>query len=157
VNGGWIGDPVDNGNDGWLKDPVGDAKRAFRDGMEHQAREARALASTEPFDENWLNESDLRQKPKKNLLEKDIEAAGCRHAEKRGWRAMKFTSPSYRSVPDRIHFKHPGRVFFIEYKKPGEVPTEKQAKEIKRLRDEGFDVFVVDDIEQAKFIIDMMG
>lgn len=106
---------------------------------------------------SWLEAGDLNLAPKRKLLEKDIESAVCRYAERRGWRAVKFTSPNYRSVPDRIFFGHPARVFFIEFKKPGEKPTEKQAKEIARLRAEGFDVFVVDDIDQGKFIIDAMG
>lgn len=105
----------------------------------------------------WLNEADLDLAPKRNLLEKDIESRVCRYAEKRGWRAMKFVSPNYRSVPDRIFFKHPGRVFFIEFKKPGQKPTEKQKREIDRLKAEGFDVFVVDNIEEGKTIIDLMG
>lgn len=105
----------------------------------------------------WLNEADLDLAPKRNLLEKDIESRVCRYAEKRGWRAMKFVSPNYRSVPDRIFFKHPGRVFFIEFKKPGQKPTEKQKREIDRLKAEGFDVFVVDNVEEGKTIIDLMG
>lgn len=93
---------------------------------------------------------------KKKLLEKQIEDRVCRFAEKFGWRAMKFVSPNYRSVPDRIFFKAPNRVFFIEFKREGEEPTAKQALEIKRLRSEGFDVFVCDNVEFGKTIIQLM-
>lgn len=105
---------------------------------------------------SWLDEADLSEAPKRKLLEKDIESRVCRHAEKKGWRALKFQSVNYRSVPDRIFFKHPARVFFIEFKKPGSKPTPKQENEINRLRNEGFDVFVVDDIDHGKLIIDLI-
>lgn len=105
-----------------------------------------------------LIDLSLVKAPKaKPLLEKQIEERVCKYAERCGWRAMKFVSPNYRSVPDRIFFKHPARVFFIEFKRDGEEPTPKQWAEIKRLRAEGFDVFVCDDIAFGKTIIDLMG
>ncbi len=85
--------------------------------------------------------------------ESDIEDAVCRYARARGLRAYKFTSPHRRSVPDRI-FLGPGRlVFFIEFKRPGEKPTAAQAREIAQLRGDGFDVYVVDDIEEGKALV----
>jgi len=101
--------------------------------------------------------SKVKPPKARKLLEKDIESRVCKYAERFGWRAMKFVSPNYRSVPDRIFFKHPGRVFFVEFKRPGEEPTPKQKAEIQRLKEEGFDVFVCDDIDFGKTIIDLMG
>ena len=103
-----------------------------------------------------LELEDLNLAPKRKLLEKDIESKVVRYAEKKGWRGMKFVSPNYRSVPDRIFFRHPGRVFFIEFKKGGEKPTEKQQREIDRLKAEGFSVFVVDDVQYGYSVIDKM-
>jgi hypothetical protein len=74
-------------------------------------------------DEPWLDLASVKQSAKKALLEKQIEERVCKRAERHGWRSLKFVSPNYRSVPDRIFFKHPARVFFIEFKKRGEVPT----------------------------------
>lgn len=108
-------------------------------------------------DDVLIDLSKVKPPKARTLLEKDIESRVCKYAERFGWRAMKFVSPNYRSVPDRIFFKHPGRVFFIEFKKAGEQPTPKQWAEITRLRDEGFDVFVCDDIDFGKTIIDLMG
>lgn len=108
-------------------------------------------------DEDMLDRSELCEAPKRKLLEKDIENAVVKYAQRCGWRALKFVSPNYRSVPDRIFFKYPVRVFFIEFKRPGEKPTPKQELEIARLKKEGFDVFVVDSVDHGKFIIDMMG
>jgi hypothetical protein len=107
-------------------------------------------------DEPWLDLASVKQPAKKALLEKQIEKKVCDRAERCGWRSLKFVSPNYRSVPDRIFFKHPGRVFFIEFKKRGEVPTPKQEAEMARLRAEGFDVFVCDDVEFGYTIIELM-
>ena len=57
------------------------------------------------------------------MRESKLEAAGNAHAKKNGWWQRKFKSPGRRSAPDRIYAKQ-GRVFFIEYKRKGEKPTE---------------------------------
>lgn len=85
--------------------------------------------------------------------ESDIEGAVCRYARARGLRAYKFTSPNRRSVPDRIFLGSGPLVFFIEFKRPGEKPTSAQAREIAQLRDDGFDVYVVDNIEEGKALV----
>lgn len=107
------------------------------------------------MDDNLIELDDIPL-VKKKLLERDIEAKVCRYAEKKGWRSMKFMSPNYRSVPDRIFFKHPQRVFFIEFKAPGKKPSEKQDREIKRLRAEGFAVSVIDDIKKGIEFVDVI-
>lgn len=87
------------------------------------------------------------------ILEKDIEKAVCSYAKRKGWLVYKFTSPSRRSVPDRIFIKY-GSVFFIEFKRPGGKPTEKQANEIDKLIYQRIDVYVIDDIEEGKKAVD---
>lgn len=109
------------------------------------------------MNDEWLTEGDLAPMGPRKVLEKNIENRVCAYAKKRGWRAMKFVSPAYRSVPDRIFFKAPGRAFFIEFKKPGKKPTPKQTLECQRLIDEGFDVFVIDSVEDGMHVIDLMG
>ena len=69
---------------------------------------------------------------KRELLEKDIENAVCNYAKNRyNMKVEKFTSPSRRSVPDRLFTvpcKHPGGfMFFIEFKAPGKEATKTQA------------------------------
>lgn len=94
---------------------------------------------------------------KKPLLEKHIEKPVCRYAKNTHHMiAEKFTSPAKRSVPDQLFTTVHGVIFFIEFKAPGEVPTEKQGKDHKKRRDKGCLVFVVDDIDQGKAIIDLM-
>lgn len=89
------------------------------------------------------------------MLEKKIEDKVCRYAKTKDIDNRKFTSPNRRSVPDRIFFPGQGRIFFIEFKALGKQPTESQAREIRRLEDLGFVVYVVDNVEQGKEIIDL--
>lgn len=94
---------------------------------------------------------------KRALLEKDIEGPVCRYARtKHGMLVEKFTSPGKRSVPDDMFSCTGGFVFFIEFKAPGKTASEKQAKDHERRRTMGFEVFVVDDIEEGKRIVDEM-
>ena len=94
---------------------------------------------------------------KRKLLEKDIENAVCKYARDRyKMKAEKFTSPGQRAVPDRLFSAPNGFAFFIEFKAPGKKPTEKQLRDHEERRRMGFKVFVVDDIDRGKRIIDNM-
>lgn len=90
------------------------------------------------------------------MLEKDIESKVCDHAKTRGMLVYKFTSPNRASVPDRLFVTPDGTTFFIEFKAAGKKPTEAQAREHQRLRNHKVEVFVVDDVENGKLLIDMM-
>jgi len=89
-----------------------------------------------------------------NPLEKIIEKKVVAYAKSKGCLVYKFTSPSCRSVPDRIFITPTGLVFFIEFKRLGEKPTAAQAVEIAKLRKQGVDVWVVDTVERGKIAID---
>lgn len=89
-----------------------------------------------------------------NPLEKDIEKAVVLYARSLGMLCYKFTSPSRRSVPDRVIVSPGGRVFFMELKRKGEKPTASQDVEIAKLRKQGATVYVVDDVNQGKTILD---
>lgn len=82
------------------------------------------------------------------MLEKDIERKACEWARANGWLAYKFTSPSRRSVPDRLFIKA-GAVGFIEFKRPGGAVTDSQKREIARLDKEGMAVWVCHSVEDA--------
>lgn len=90
------------------------------------------------------------------MLEKQIEKKVCDHAKTRGMLVYKFTSPNRASVPDRLFVTPEGTTFFIEFKAAGKKPTEAQAREHQRLRNHKVEVFVVDDVEDGKLLIDMM-
>lgn len=88
------------------------------------------------------------------MLEKEIESKVCEYAKVRGFLVYKFTSPNRRSVPDRM-FVHPaGHVFFIEFKREGAKPTVPQEREHVRLRGHNVDVYLVDNAERGKTLID---
>ena len=84
-------------------------------------------------------------------LEKDIEQAFLRKLKKAFpyIRAPKMTMLSQRSWPDRILFLPKGRVLLIEFKRPGELPTELQEECHEYLRDMGHDVQVFSNAEEA--------
>lgn len=90
------------------------------------------------------------------MLEKPIEKAVCEYAKEQGLLVYKFTSPERRAVPDRMFITPSGKVFFIEFKATGKEATPQQEREHKRLKEYHVWVYVVDNIEQGKLIIDLM-
>jgi len=78
------------------------------------------------------------------MLERDVEAWLVAEAKRRGGVAIKFTSPQRRAVPDRMVLLPGGKLFFVETKRPGEKPTDPQAREHERLRALGQTVYVMD-------------
>lgn len=90
------------------------------------------------------------------MLEKQIEVKVCDYAKSKGLLAYKFTSPARAAVPDRMFITQDGRVFFCEFKAPGKKPTDAQAREHQRLRQHKVNVFVIDDVDEGKVMIDVM-
>jgi hypothetical protein len=88
-----------------------------------------------------------------NPLEKDIEKRVCDYAKSLGMLVYKFTSPSRRSVPDRMFITRIGTVFFVEFKRKGEKPTAAQNVEIEKIRKTCIKVFVIDDVPSGKKVI----
>ena len=86
-------------------------------------------------------------------LEKDIEKRVCDYAKSLGMLVYKFTSPSRRSVPDRLFVVPGGKVFWIEFKRAGQKPTPAQEVEIEKIRKQGGTVYVVDSIDYGKNIV----
>lgn len=78
------------------------------------------------------------------MLEKTIEAYLVKKVKAIGGIAYKFTSPQRRSVPDRLCVLPGGKIFFVELKAPGKLPTRLQAKEHETLRALGQLVYVID-------------
>lgn len=101
-----------------------------------------------------------------DLLEKDIEKRGGDYARDHGQAEYKFTSPGRAAVPDRLHLAPIPEVLrpiiakyirFVEYKRGGQKPTVPQQREHARLREMGFAVEVVDNVNDAKRVTDEMG
>jgi len=81
------------------------------------------------------------------MLEKKIEQRLVNQAKDAGGLAMKWVSPAFAGVPDRIVFLPGGRVIFVELKAPGKSPTPLQERIHKMLTDLGADVRVIDSNE----------
>lgn len=90
------------------------------------------------------------------MLEKDIERKVCEYAKSKGCLAYKFTSPARAAVPDRLFIAPNGRVWFCEFKRHGQKPTDAQAREHHRLRGHKVNVFVIDNVDEGKVMIDVM-
>jgi len=90
------------------------------------------------------------------VLEKDIEKKVCDYAKTKNVLAYKFTSPARAAVPDRMFVRPDGVIFFIEFKRGGQKPTDAQEREHNRLRSHKVNVFVVDNVDAGKLVIDVM-
>ena len=78
------------------------------------------------------------------LSEKQIEQKLVAEVRRRGGMALKFVSPSYSGMPDRLVLLPDGKMAFVEVKAPGQKPRPLQVKRHAMLRKLGFKVFVLD-------------
>ena len=85
--------------------------------------------------------------------ENRIESAVTNYAEQHGFLTRKYNSPNVIGVPDQIIFGY-SQVFLMEFKTPVGVLSGPQKRELKRIRDHGCKVFVVDSIKMGELIID---
>ena len=88
------------------------------------------------------------------MLEKVIESKVNAYAQSKGFLTYKFTSPARRAVPDRIYISPKGTVIFVEFKREGQKPTPQQEREHLRLRLQNVYVFVIDNVETGKAMVD---
>lgn len=87
------------------------------------------------------------------MLEKYIEQKLVTEVKKMGGMALKFVSPGFDGVPDRLILLPKGKMAFIELKAPGKTLRPLQEKRKRQLETLGFLVFCVDDIKQIKPIL----
>ena len=90
------------------------------------------------------------------MLEKQIEAKVCEYAKTKNVLVYKFTSPARAAVPDRMFIRSDGRIWFVEFKREGAKPTDAQEREHHRLRQHKVNVFVIDNVQEGKTMIDFM-
>ena len=77
------------------------------------------------------------------VRERDIERKLKKRVEGMGGICFKFLSGES-GVPDRLCLFYPGRVVFVELKRPGEKPRPLQQRQIDKIRKLGFRVEVID-------------
>jgi hypothetical protein len=87
------------------------------------------------------------------MLEKEIEMQLARAVKKMGGRAVKFTSPGFDGMPDRLVLLPGGKCGFVEVKAPGKKPRALQRVRHEMLKELGFKVYVLDAREQIEEII----
>lgn len=90
------------------------------------------------------------------MLEKQIEDKVCRYARDMGCIAYKFTSPARAAVPDRLFVSPRGVIWFCEFKRTGQKPTPAQNREHAKLRQNEATVFVIDNVDDGKIMVDLM-
>ena len=90
------------------------------------------------------------------MRERDLERYTTMFIKSHGGLALKFISPGYAGVPDRLVLMPGGKMCFMELKAPGRKPRPLQVRRIKELRALGFKVFVVDGKEEIGGIINAL-
>ena len=80
------------------------------------------------------------------IREREIEAYFVEQCKLRGWLPLKFVSPGYTGVPDRIVIGW-GWIAFVELKAPGEKPTPRQIRVHQKLMRHDVPVFILDSRE----------
>ena len=88
------------------------------------------------------------------MREKELEKKLTLEVKKRGGLAVKFVSPGFDGMPDRIILMPGGIIAFVEVKASGKRPRPLQIARHKRLRRLGFFVFILDDESQIGGIFD---
>lgn len=75
-----------------------------------------------------------------------VKRSVCEFAQGRGWIVRQLAWIGRRGGPDTF-FARDGRVILVEFKRPGKEPGLQQAREIRRLRKHGVEVYSVNDVE----------
>ena len=88
------------------------------------------------------------------MREQEIELQLVRAVKNMGGRAVKFMSPGFDGMPDRLVLLPGGRCGFVEVKAPGKRPRALQVVRHEMLKELGFKVYVLDAKEQIEEIID---
>ena len=88
------------------------------------------------------------------MREKQIENKLATEAKKLGGIAVKFVSPSFDGMPDRLVLIPDGHIAFVELKAPGKKPRPLQLSRHRLLRSLGFRVYIIDSVEQIGGILD---
>lgn len=88
------------------------------------------------------------------MREKQIEQKLVQAVRKIGGMCLKFVSPIFDGMPDRLIILPGGKIAFAELKAPGKKPRPLQLARHKALMKLGFHVYVIDSIEQIGAILD---
>lgn len=85
--------------------------------------------------------------------ESTLEKSARKYAKDLGFWYRKFKSPGKRSAPDDVFSREDTGPFWVEFKKEGEEPTDKQDEEHKVMRAHGCRVYVCDRMSQFEEVL----
>lgn len=88
------------------------------------------------------------------MREKQIEQKLAQAVNKKGGLCLKFVSPNFDGMPDRLILLPHGKIAFAELKAPGKKPSPLQITRHNALMKLGFCVFIIDSVEQIGAILD---
>lgn len=88
------------------------------------------------------------------MRESKVERALISEVKKRGGLALKFVSPGFVGVPDRLVLFPGGRMAFVELKAPGKSLRPMQELRARKLRALGFRVYCIDDKDKIRGVLD---
>ena len=88
------------------------------------------------------------------MREKQIENKLASKVKQIGGIALKFVSPGFDGMPDRLVLVPDGRIAFVELKAPGKKPRPLQLSRHRLLRSLGFRVYIIDSIDQIGGMLD---
>lgn len=89
-----------------------------------------------------------------SVREIEVEKKLVEEVRKRGGLCLKFVSPGYDGVPDRLLLLPKGKIVFVETKAPGKKPRKLQMARHRLFRRLGCRVYVIDKKEQIKEMLD---
>lgn len=87
------------------------------------------------------------------MREKEIEKKLVKAVKVKGGICPKLVSPGTDGMPDRMALLPGERILFIEVKAPGKKPRPIQELRHRQLTELGFEVYVLDDVEQIPEIL----
>ena len=87
------------------------------------------------------------------MREKTIEAKLVKITRSMGGLSLKYLSPGFDGVPDRLVLLPGGRIAFIELKAPGKTLRPLQVRRKRQLEALGFSVYCIDSPEQIGGIL----
>lgn len=87
------------------------------------------------------------------MREKEIEHHLVMETRRAGGMALKFVSPSFSGMPDRLVLLGDGKMGFVEVKAPGQKPRPLQLRRHAMLRRLGYQIFALDAMEDIPAVL----
>ena len=88
------------------------------------------------------------------MISKYIEQKLVSEVKKHGGLCLKLASTGLDGIPDRLVLMSKGKIAFVELKAPKQKPRKLQLVRIKKLKEMGFSVYVLDDVKDIGGVID---